>query len=49
MIWSAARITLASCSTTTTVLPASRQLPHQAHQLRGVARVQADARLVQDE
>ena len=46
---SAARITSGSCSTTTIVLPASRRRLQHADEPADVPRVQADARLVQDE
>ncbi len=47
--WSAARIIASSCSTTTTVLPAAGQRADDRDQPVDVARVQPDARLVQDE
>ena len=46
--WSAARMMAGSCSTTTTVLPWSRRRWSRRHQALGVARVQADRRLVED-
>ena len=46
---SAARITSGSCSTTSSVLPASRRRCSTPISAADVARVQADARLVEDE
>ena len=46
--WSAARIVSSSCSTTSTVLPRSRSRSQRPDQLRVVALVQADRRLVED-
>ncbi len=48
MMWSLARMVSSSCSTTTTVLPRSRNWRSVSKQPIVVARVQADRRLVQD-
>ena len=46
--WSAARMTSASCSTTTTVLPRVAQLVERVDELRRVSGVQAERGLVED-
>ena len=45
--WSAARIVSSSCSTTMTLLPEIAQTPERGDESRVVARVEADARLVE--
>ena len=48
MMWSANRIVSSSCSTTTSVLPRSRNVPERIKQARIVSRMQSDGRLVEN-